>query len=324
MPSILLSLLVLLALAGVIAASRRLIGTSQRKRREMSLLVLAAVAVGLALAVSARLHPVLAYNAAVGLVILGTGLHVLYEALRRSTGRVRMWSIGSGLVMAVLLIAGFTVAKLLVKNSMATGQSVGGYVPSNRAVFNCPHPSDCPGPSYPVFNSYVNTANYGDERAFFDVRPLEEKRDKPGLWKWSDVLQVSPGDELVMRVYYDNNGDARAEIDAGESTARQVRVSVLLPYNRDRQLTPVASITSVNTKPKFVGDGVTLRSDTAINILFVPGTARLTNRAYPHGLLLDNDLFSGRGVPIGYKKMDGRVAGCFCQAGFVTFRVRVI
>jgi hypothetical protein len=201
------------------------------------------------------------------------------------------------------------------KRAQAGSAGHGGYTPAGRAVFRCIRKPECPGPNYPVFNSYTNAPNYGNEQDFLNVRRLHAQA-------WSNGLAVTSGEEVVLRVYYDNDGDQGTEPQPGAATARDTRVTVLLPHLRSREMNVAANITASNTHPHTIGDTVTLRSTKPFDLIYMPRTAYLWNRAYPHGLPLPNNLFD-TGTSIGYEKMNGTIAGCFCQSGLITLHLLV-
>lgn len=304
--------------------------TARYRDGQVNLVVLALIALFGSLAVVATLNAGVRLVVPVGIEVVSVGAYLLYSfAKEQSAGHAPkrpMWLLGGLLLAAsvVSVVGSLTRPKGSGAESALAATAQGRFVPSDRPIFNCPHSSDCPGPGYAVFNSYVNTPTYGDERSFFDARLATDEPYAPGQWHWSDALRVEPGNRVIMRIYYDNDGDARAEARKGESTARGVRVAVLLARNRDNRVTAAASISGSNAHPERVGDAVVLSSQRPINILLVPGTARIFNQAHPNGLPLDNGLFSGDGALIGYKKMDGVIRGCFCESAFITFQARVL
>jgi hypothetical protein len=214
-------------------------------------------------------------------------------------------------------LAAYLAIALGASPSHSASHHSGGYEPSNRSIFLCARRSDCLGPGYPVFNSYTNTPKYGDERDFLSAKPV---RDRSGPFE--NYVAVTPGEEELLRIYYDNDGDPRAEPVAGASTARNTRVTVLLPHTRAEKLNVAANITSSNADPRTVGDTVTFYSSKPFNIVYVPYTARLKNRAHPSELPLPNDLLGG-GALIGYQTMDGTITGCFCESGLITLRILI-
>src|SRR5664279_32569 len=134
-------------------------------------------------------------------------------------------------VVGLAGVAAYLVARVSAPPTHSATRHSGGYTPSGRSNFLCARRADCLGPGYPVFNSYTNTPNYGDERGFLNAKPV---RDSSG--RFEDYVAVTPGEEELLRVYYDNDGDPRAEPVTGASTARNTRVTVLLPHARAERL----------------------------------------------------------------------------------------
>jgi hypothetical protein len=225
-------------------------------------------------------------------------------------------------MLGIALVAGIAVY-LLATTSLFSGAPLahhtGSYIPSNRAIFSCARKAKCLGPGYPVFNSYTNAPRYGDERNFLNAVAAAAVSSVP----FENNLRVARGEEVLLRVYYDNDGDARAAPRPGGSTARGSRLAVLLPYARRTSLVLAANIIASNTVPHTIGDTVTLYSTAPFNVVYVPASARLWNRAHPLGLRLPNSLLSGGGALIGYQEMNGTITGCFCQSGYITLRVLI-
>lgn len=303
------------------------IALASRHGGQVWIVVLALTGLLGALGVVATLDAGLWLVIPVGFEVAVVGAYLIYSQRAGQVTNQPLWLLGGALLVACLVsvVGSLTASKGSGPDSaLGLTSRAGSFAPSDRPIFKCLSPSNCPGPGYAVFNSYVNAPNFGDERAFFDARLATDKPYAPGRWNWSDALQVEPGDRIVLRIYYDNDGDASAEARAGESTARGVRVAVLLARNREDHVAAGAMIKASNTHPEIVSDSVVLSSQQAINILFIPGTARIFNRAHPHGLPLDNSLFSGDGTLIGYRKMNGIIKGCFCEAGYITLEARVL
>lgn len=121
-----------------------------------------------------------------------------------------------------------------------------GYAPSDRPTYECTTDRRCEaGVDHVVFNSYINTSNYGDERAFFDAKP--SGHSGPGGFR--DVLLVQRGDRVTIRVYIHNNADAIA--------ARDTRLTILLPQNPQAKTLAAANIEASNASPQAVSDTVT-------------------------------------------------------------------
>lgn len=203
--------------------------------------------------------------------------------------------------------------------------AIAGYEPANRPVktYNGP---DTPAFTYPVFNSWINTPYYGDERAFADAATTTN-----GQYK--DLLAVAPGQEITMRMYI-HNGAApglNGNNFDGPGVAKNARIQVYLPTATSTQLRSYSYIVADNTNPGWVADSVDYNSSVPVNMEFVPGSARLANRAHPGGVALPdtivnhNNQFNANApaAPIGYQNMDGNFPGCFQYDAFVTIKVKI-
>ena len=203
--------------------------------------------------------------------------------------------------------------------------AIAGYEPANRPVktYNGP---DTPAFEYPVFNSWINTPYYGDERAFADAATTTN-----GQYK--DLLPVAPGQEITMRMYI-HNGAApglNGNNFDGPGVARNARIQIYLPTATSTQLRSFSYIVADNTNPGWVADSVDFNSSVPVNMEFVPGSARLANRAHPGGVALPDTIINHNNqfnvnapaAPIGYDKMDGNYPSCFQYDSFVTIKVKI-
>lgn len=187
-----------------------------------------------------------------------------------------------------------------------------GYGP-DRAPFRCERPDDCEGPSFVSFNSYVNAANYGDERAFFDAKRTSEG---PGT-RYHDSLHIQSSTTLLMRAYVDN--DAYQD-PGGANDAIDTRLRVELPDSPVYEAHPTAYLRADNTKPPVIWDTVYLHASRPMRIAYVPGSTEVTHRH-------DGGPFVTEPAPDGVETdegMDlGRFEPDFVNSALVTFRVRV-
>jgi len=203
--------------------------------------------------------------------------------------------------------------------------TIAGYEPANRPVkfYNGPNTVAF---DHPVFNSWVNTPNYGDERAFFDAGTATS-----GPYK--DQLAVSPGQEITLRMYI-HNGAAPSLNGAnfsGPGVAQNSRVQVFLPTATATSLRSFGYIIADNTNPGWVADSVDFNSSVPVSLEYVAGSARLANGAHPNGVALpdsiiqhDNQFNVNRpAAKIGYQNMDGKFPGCFEYDAFITLKVKV-
>jgi hypothetical protein len=166
--------------------------------------------------------------------------------------------------------------------------------PSNPASYygRCGASTD-----YPVFNSFINTPSYGDERAFFDGYRTEHSRGHAS----DPVTNVTTGDRVItLRAYVDN----MAQVDEKETsltTAYNTRVRIILPTSTGSNLLAYAYITA--DRAVTVYDSVDLTSSQPFAIEYVPGSAVLLrhNQSYP----LSDEVIGSEGALIGTDAMNG-------------------
>jgi len=203
--------------------------------------------------------------------------------------------------------------------------AIAGYEPANRPTKTYTGPSS-EAFQYPVFNSWVNTPNYGDERAFFDAN-----NQTTGPYK--DRVVVTPGQEVTLRMYVHNGaapGLNGTNFD-GPGVARNARVQVFLPTATSTQLRSFGYIIADNTNPGWVADSVDFDSTVPVSMEYVPGTARLSNGAHPNGVVLPDSIVqhdnqfnvNAPSAPIGWQNMDGNFPACFDYDAFVTIKVKI-
>src|SRR5690606_5615290 len=95
----------------------------------------------------------------------------------------------------------------------------------DRPVFDWNNPNDRKGSlNGPVFNSFINTPTYGDERNFTTASPA-------GTAQWRDGNTVTPGQEVEVRVFVHNNANVETNDEDSHfvGVARNTRVRVAIP-----------------------------------------------------------------------------------------------
>lgn len=125
-----------------------------------------------------------------------------------------------------------------------------GPQPRSRPTLRCRLPTDCPGASFVTFNAFTNAPNYGDERAFIDVKDAQIQ--VPGQWGDQTFVprQVR---SLVFRVYVNNGADSGL-IGEPVSTARETIIRIALPRDIGRTHVVTAEISAANATPQAVSD----------------------------------------------------------------------
>jgi uncharacterized repeat protein (TIGR01451 family) len=204
--------------------------------------------------------------------------------------------------------------------------ALAGFGP-NRPTFDWNNPADRVGSvNGPVFNSFINTPTYGDERAFVDAK--DSANTNTG--GFADTVNVQPGSEYTVRAYVHNN--ANQDLNAsGKSVAHNVHVgfNVLPGVANGNEVTGTISADPSNIAPGFpstVYDTVKLKNDSqAFSLQYVTGSARIENNAHPFpGIALPDSITSAQGAEVGYDQMNGEWPGCFQYTAIVTIKVKVI
>ncbi len=211
----------------------------------------------------------------------------------------------------VFALAGIFVATI-------TGAAYAGFSPADRPVFDWNNPSDRKGSiAGPVFNSFVNTPDYGDERAFFDASGTAED----GTYK--DVLPYVTQDEdgiITLRTYVHNN--ANQTTNDGVGVAKNTKVRIDLPTGTDTMLRMRSYISASNASPVEVSDTTELVDTKSFSIEYVPGSAKIFNGNHKNGLALSDSIVT-TGATIGSDQLNGDYLGCFEYASTVEIQVKI-
>lgn len=173
----------------------------------------------------------------------------------------------------------------------------------------------------PVFNSFINTPSYGDERAFLDAR----RSDQTASGSYKNVLNdVTDGSrEVVLRTYVHNNANTSTN-ESGLGVAKNAKVRVALPTAESQTLRARSYISADNANPALVEDTVDLVGGQDFKVEYIPGSAILYNNGpFKNGTQL-NDSIVTTGAQIGYDNLNGNLPGCFDYVAVVQIRVRII
>ena len=187
----------------------------------------------------------------------------------------------------------------------------------SRTTYTMAKPAD-----HVVFNSIVdNNKEIGDERYFVSASPYTGNAANN---KWTDNTVVEDGKEYVVRMYVHNNAASNLNL-----TAKDTRAYVILPTEAATSITVNGKIYASNANPTTVWDQTTFTSKNGekFNLAYVKGTAKYYNTkdGKERTFNLDttnNDLFTNKGVLLGYDKMDGNFPGCNQYSGYLTFHVK--
>jgi len=200
-----------------------------------------------------------------------------------------------------------TVAVGLATLLIATPFMVNASWSPARPVLDWNNPAERYGFDHPVFNSYINTPVYGDERTFFDVRDASVPSTTSG--GFVDQVDVDNGQELVLRTYVHNNANQTLNA-SGAGIAHDTQVRVVLPTAQENTLRALSYISASNATPQAVSDTVDLVNDVPFAVEYVPGSAQAFTNAVPNGYQVADSIVNG-GAQVGYTGANGEVPGCF-------------
>ncbi len=172
----------------------------------------------------------------------------------------------------------------------------------------------------PVFNSFINTPSYGDERAFLDAR----RSDQTASGSYKNVLEDVTGGskEVVVRMYVHNNANQSTNA-SGLGIARNTNVRIALPTAEASSLRARGYISASNAA--MVEDTVDFVDNKAFKVEYIPGSAILYNNGpFKNGTQLSDSIVSTAGAPVGYDALNGNFPGCFDYEAVVQIRVKVV
>lgn len=177
----------------------------------------------------------------------------------------------------------------------------------------------CGSMTGPVFNSFINTPSYGDERAFVDAR----RSDQTASGSYKNVLNnVHEGSkEIVVRMYVHNNANQSTN-ESGLGIARNTKVRVAVPSAESSALRARGYITADNAAT--VEDTVDFTAGgQQFSVEYVPGSATLfDNDNFKSGVKLADSIVT-TGAPIGSDALDGNLKGCFEYEAVVQIKLKV-
>lgn len=172
----------------------------------------------------------------------------------------------------------------------------------------------CGSMTGPVFNSFINTPSYGDERAFVDGR----RSDKATNTNADQINDVTNGSrEVVIRMYVHNNANQNTNA-SGVGVAKDAKVRVALPTATSQVLRARGYISASNAAQ--VEDTTDMVGAEAFSVSYVPGSAKALRGTSSYAL---SDSIVTTGAAIGHTTMDGNLPGCFDHATLVELKVKV-
>jgi len=198
---------------------------------------------------------------------------------------------------------------------------------------NCSDPNDpgydhgrCGSLTGPVFDSFINTNVYGDERNFTRIAPVVAGQSPVDADYSKENVPANADGEYWVRVYVHNNAnqginDATHNF-AGVATNTKVRLEIA--QGQANGVDVMGSISADNAAPGTVWDSGTLVNDSQkFSVSYENGSAMIYNQAHQSGAALSDDIVGANGTQIGFDQMDGKVPGCFQYSAYVFVKVKV-
>lgn len=232
---------------------------------------------------------------------------------RKGKLAVAVLALGVGVVLPLTVHAEFFPNRPTFDYNKHTGGDCND--PNNPAAQG----GRCGSMDGPVFNSFVNTPSYGDERAFLDAR----RSDQTASGSYKNVLpDVTKGSkEVVMRMYVHNNANESTNA-SGKGIAKNTKVRIALPDVEGNALRAVGYISADNATPRVVEDTVDLTSTENFKIDYKPGSAIIYNNGPLNGSKISDSVVT-TGAPIGYDALNGNLPGCFQYEAVIQITVKI-
>lgn len=166
-----------------------------------------------------------------------------------------------------------------------------------------------------TFNSITNNVAMGDERNFVRVRALDSNDN------YTDVLNVEPGKEYSVYIFYHNNAASNLN-SSGKGIANGVKVASAYPVEVKKGEKGMVSgiITATDSDPTSVWDEAYFTTNyDNVYLRYKPGTAIIHNSGDVNNSVLSTNLFTEDGTYIGINTLDGRIPGCAEYSGYITY-----
>lgn len=157
--------------------------------------------------------------------------------------------------------------------------------------------------NHAVFNSITDNPALGDERDF--VRIVEKGIN--GVY--SSDIEVEPGKEYEVYIYYDNDASPTFNDEEHEyvGVAQNVRLSSSFPdeLKEGERGKIFGRISATNTEPLEVWDEAYITATEDVTLHYVEGSAKIHNQGDVHGSVLSTNMFSDNGTFLGVNELNG-------------------
>jgi hypothetical protein len=170
----------------------------------------------------------------------------------------------------------------------------------------------------PVFDSFINTPSYGDERSFLDARLAEAM----AAGSYKDVVDLSgtkAGQRLVVRLYVNNDANEKY---GPKTTAHNTKVRLTVPTGSAEGLRVRGYISANNASPGEVEDTVDFVSDRPFRLRLVSGSAAMY-RNDQRKQYLSNSITTD-GALVGVASTDGEFPAGFGKDAVIQAELEVL
>lgn len=236
--------------------------------------------------------------------------------------KIQSLSAKTKVIIAGILLAGVIGAPIAVNAGFYPDRPVFNYNKYDANNQNCDDPNNpaanggrCGSMNGPVFNSFINTPSYGDERYFTDGYRTDQGKASTK----DTIANVTEGSkQVVIRMYVHNNANESTNA-SGKGVAKNAKVKLELPKTSGSSLQAVGAISASNASE--VSDTVYMTANRSFRVEYVPGSAKLLRNTNSYAL---SDSIVTSGAPIGYNTMNGELPGCFGYAALVEVTVNIV
>lgn len=200
----------------------------------------------------------------------------------------------------------------------------------DRSTFTMRSPAPCV-----VFNAITDDPSWGDERGFTlikDVTGMPNTMETASAGDFVEVAQAIDRHVYMVKSFVHHCSASNLKL-----TAEDVRLMAYIAPGSVKDAMVQVTIQASNlgaTKddpegnPGAVWDEayLTCPEDCSFKVAYISGSGRYYNAV--RGLEsepfeLPDDIVSNKGALLGYKRLDGRIPGCFAYSGYATFLIMV-
>lgn len=207
------------------------------------------------------------------------------------------------------------VSTLVVAAAILVPAGLFAWGPSDRPTYTNANPAD-----HVVFNSITDNPNHGDERNFVQIRDVASGED------FTEEVNLKPGKEYEVYVYYHNNADEKYNEPKhnykGVAKDAFMRTQMPATVKAGEKARITGFVGASNAQPGQVWDEAYGVADQDYALRYVPNSATIHNNGATNGAKLSNDLYKD-GTPLGYDELDGKLPGCYQYSGYVTYKFKV-